>query len=192
MEGWVKIHRKMLENPIVCKDSETLSIWLYLLLNATHKDIPALFKGNKITLKKGQLITGTLSISKKLMINKDKVQRTLKCFEVDKQIEQQTSNQNRLITILNWDKYQDDDKQFDKQMINECETNDKQLITNKNVKNDNNILYLNLFNKYKEKVAKIQFWVEKIRLINQMKEENDYLKLTNEEQENIVNDLLTS
>ena len=141
MEGWIKIHRKILENPIVCKDSETLSIWVYLLLNATHKEMPALFKGKKITLKKGQLITGILSISKRLKINKDKIQRTLKCFEIDKQIEQQTSNQNRLITIVNWNEYQEIDNQNDKQMINKRETNDKQLITNKNVKNERNILY---------------------------------------------------
>ena len=32
MEGWIKIHRKMLENPIICKDSDYLSIWIYLLL----------------------------------------------------------------------------------------------------------------------------------------------------------------
>lgn len=141
MEGWIKIHRKILENPIVCKDSETLSIWIYILLNATHKEIPALFKGKKITLQKGQLITGILSISKRLKINKDKIQRTLKCFETDKQIEQQTSNQNRLITIVNWNEYQEIDNQNDKQMINKRETNDKQLITNKNVKNERNILY---------------------------------------------------
>lgn len=138
MGGWIKIHRKILENPLVCKDSETFSIWIYLLLNATHQDMPALFKGQKITLKKGQLITGILSISRKLKINKDKVQRTLKCFEIDKQIEQQTSNQNRLITILNWNEHQDIDKQLDNQLINNCETTDKQLITNKNVKNIKN------------------------------------------------------
>lgn len=139
MEGWIKIHRKVLDNPIVCKDSETFSIWMYLLLNATHQDTSALFKGERITLKKGQLITGILSISKKLDINKNKVQRTLKMFESDKQIEQQTSNQNRLISILNWDEYQENDKQNDKRVGNEWETDDKRVITNKNVKNDKNV-----------------------------------------------------
>ena len=137
MEGWIKIYRQVLDNPVVCKDCETFSIWVYLLLNATHKETQALFKGKKIILKEGQLITGILSIAKKLKINKDKVQRTLKCFELDKQIEQETSNQNRLISILNWDIYQAIDNQFDKQMINKCETVDKQLITNKNERNKN-------------------------------------------------------
>ena len=71
-------------------------------------------------------------------INKDKVQRILKSFENDKQITQQTSNKNRLISIINWNEYQDIDKQNDKQVINKCETTDKQLITNKNVKNIKN------------------------------------------------------
>ena len=138
MEGWIKIHRKILDNPIVCKDSDTLSIWVYLLLNATHVQMPILFKGKRTILKEGQLVTGILSISKKLNIDKNKVQRTLKLFENDKQIEQQTSNQNRLVTILNWNAYQNSEKQNDKPVINEWETDDKRVITNKNVKNIKN------------------------------------------------------
>ena len=141
MEGWIKIHRKILDNPIVCKDSQTY---------ATHQEVPVVFKGQKIILKKGQLITGILSISKKLLINKDKVQRTLRCFEVDKQIEQQTSNKNRLITIVRWNEYQSIDKQIDKQMINK-------LITNKNIKNIRILFILiyliNIKAKSKEKVS---------------------------------------
>jgi len=138
MEGWIKLHRKTLDNPIITKDSDYLAVWIYILLNATHKEYDVIFKGKRITLQKGQLITGTISISKKLKINKDKVQRILKSFENDKQIEQQTSNRNRLISIVNWNEYQDIDKQNDKQMINKCETDDKQVITNKNVKNIKN------------------------------------------------------
>lgn len=139
MEGWIKMHRKILDNPIVCKDSDTLSIWVYLLLNATHVQIPILFKGKRIMLQEGQLLTGILSISKKLNIDKNKVQRTLKLFENDKQIEQQTSNQNRLVTILNWNTYQNSEKQNDKPVINEWETDDKRVITNKNIKNIKNV-----------------------------------------------------
>ena len=138
MEGWIKVHRKLLDNPIIIKDSDYLSVWIYILLNATHKEYDTLFKGERITLQKGQLLTGILSISQKLKINKDKVQRILKSFENDKQITQQTSNRNRLISIVRWNEYQDFDKQDDKQMINKCETDDKQVITNKNVKNIKN------------------------------------------------------
>ena len=188
MEGWIKIHRKILDNPVVCKDSETFSIWLYLLLNATHQEIPAVFKGEKIILKKGQLITGILSISKKLKINKDKVQRTLKCFELDNQIAQETSNKNRLITILNWEEYQSNDNENDKQLINKCETTDKQLITNKNVKN--NIIYITLFNKYKEQIEKENAG-RKFFIISDCKRDDDYLKLSEKEQEELFMELMS-
>lgn len=188
--GYIKVHRKILDNPVVCKDCETLSIWLYLLLNATHQEIPAIFKGQKITLKKGQLLTGVISISKKLMINKDKVQRTLKCFELDKQIEQQTSNKNRLITILNWNKYQSADKKNDKQMINKCETTDKQLITNNNVKNVNNI-YLFLFNKYKRQFSFLKSTEEKQEIFRKCMNEKKYKKLTQEEQTKLYTRLMS-
>ena len=187
MEGWIKLHRKILDNPIVCKDGETFAIWIYLLLNATHKEIPALFKGKKITLKEGQLITGIISISKKLKINKDKVQRTLKCFEDDNQIEQQTSNKNRLISILNWNKYQEVDKQFDKQMINKCETNDKQLITNKNERNKE-YKNINLINLNKEKELKLFDPGDSFSqyLIEQGYTEDSFNELSESEQEMIT------
>ncbi len=152
MEGWIKIHRKMLENPIICKDSDYLSVWIYLLLNATHKEIPALFKGEKITLHPGQLITGRKSMSDKLKISESKIYRIINEYKSEQQIEQQTSNKNSLITILNWNKYQQSEQQNEQQMNNKRTTTEQQLNTNKNVKNDNNI-YLFNFKNNKEKVA---------------------------------------
>ncbi len=153
MEGWIKLHRKTLDNPIICKDNDTLAIWIYLLLNATHQEIPALFKGKKITLKKGQLITGRNSIGRQLNISSSKVQRVLKIFEDDGQIEQQTNNQNRLISIVNWDKYQENEQQ----MNNERTTTEQQMNTNKNVKNDKNERMKENKNIKKEQEEKIHF-----------------------------------
>ena len=87
------------------KDSDYLAVWIYLLLNATHKEVDMLFKGERITLKPGQLITGRKSISVKLNIE-SKVERILKTFKSEQQIEQQTSSCNRLISIVSWDEYQ--------------------------------------------------------------------------------------
>lgn len=49
--GWIKLSRKILDNPIVNKDSDYFSVWCYLLLLATHNEIPKVFKGKKILLK---------------------------------------------------------------------------------------------------------------------------------------------
>lgn len=57
--------------------------------------------------------------------------------------------------------------------------------------NDNNI-YLSLFNKYKKRAREINFWGEKFKIINELKEDSDYLRLTEEEQSQLVNEILTS
>lgn len=139
MDGYVKLHRKLLENPIVCKDADYLSVWVYLLLDATHTNRSALFKGDRITLIPGQLITGRKIISKKLCIDENKVQRILKKFETEQQIKQQTGNKNRLITIVNWDKYQIGEQQIAQQMNNNCTTDEQQVNTNKKEKKDKNV-----------------------------------------------------
>lgn len=135
MDGYIKLHRKILDNPVVCKDAEYFSVWLYLLLNATHKEFPALFKGEKIILQPGQLITGRLSIAEQFNISESKVKRILISLENDQQIERQRSNQNSLITILNWNTYQQSDQQNDQPVTSQRPASDQPVTTNKNVKN---------------------------------------------------------
>lgn len=139
MDGWICLHRKILDNPVVMKDADHFAVWIYLLLNATHKDYPALFKGKKITLKAGQLITGRKSLSSILGINESKVRRVLDDFEIDQQIDRQRSNKNSLITVINWDKYQHYDQQDDQQVTNKRPTSDhKQQYKQYNNKINNN------------------------------------------------------
>lgn len=132
MEGYVKIHRQMLSNPIVCKDTDHIAVWIYLLLNATHAEQDVFFNGRRVRLRPGQLITGRKSISSELMITESKVQRILKRFEIEQQIEQQTCTKNRLISLLNWDKYQSSEQRNEQQVNNERTTSEQQVNTNKN------------------------------------------------------------
>lgn len=139
MEGWIKLHRQLLENPVVMKDAEHLAIWIYLLLHASHSEREVLFGGKKIIIKEGQLITGRKIISQELGINESKTYRVLNELKSEHQIEQQTSNRNSLITVLNWNLYQNTEQQIEQQVNNKRTTSEQQVNTNKNVKNDNNI-----------------------------------------------------
>ena len=134
--GWVKLYRSMLKNPIVMKDADHLAVWVYLLLNATHEEHKALFKGKKITMKAGQVITGSKSISCRLSISESKVRRVLDAFKSDGQIDKQTSNKNSLITILSWDLYQQSGKQNDGQMTDKWRTSDGQVTDNRRTSDD--------------------------------------------------------
>lgn len=106
MSGWIKAHRAMLDNPIVLKDAEHFAVWMWLLMNATHDDRDVWFVKERKTLKAGQLVTGRKKIAEALKISESKVQRILSLFEKEGQIEQVTTNKNRLITIINWNTYQ--------------------------------------------------------------------------------------
>lgn len=134
--GWIKLYREILNNPIVCKDADHFAIWNYLLLSATHKSYDVVFGKDRITLQAGQLITGRKVIADKFKINETKVQRILKAFENAQQIEQQTSNKNRLITIVNWATFQSNEQQEEQQVNNRCTTDEQQVNTNKNDKKE--------------------------------------------------------
>lgn len=137
MEGWIRSYRKMFDNPIITKDAEYLAVWIYLLHYATHTGYDTLFGSQRITLKPGQLITSRRSIADKLRISESKVQRILKTFEIEQQIEQQVTRQNRLISLLNWERYQKSEPQSEPQVNHDRTTTEPQVNTNNNViKND--------------------------------------------------------
>jgi hypothetical protein len=133
--GWIKIHRKTLNNPVVMKSTDHLAVWIYLLLKATHTERDIIFEGERITLKPGQFTTGRKVISQEwgINVNESKIQRILKTFEIEQQIEQQTTPRCRLISILNWQEYQLDEQ------LNEQQVNNKRTL-NKNDKNEKNII----------------------------------------------------
>lgn len=132
------MHRKVIDNPIVCKDSDYFAVWMYLLLNATHKDVQVIFNGKKTILHPGQLITGRKKIALKFGLSESKVRRILNELENDQQIDRQISTKNTLITIVNWDIYQNSDQQNDQQVTNKRPTSDQQVTTNKNEKKEKN------------------------------------------------------
>ncbi len=104
-DGWIKLHRKMLDNPIVCADTDTLAVWIYLLLTATAQPYEMFYGKELILLNAGQLVAGRKQIAEKLKLSDSKVQRVLTKFEKAKIIEQKTGNRKRLITIKNWSDY---------------------------------------------------------------------------------------
>lgn len=142
MNGWIHLHRIMLNNPTVCKDGDHLAIWVHLLLYAAHEEHDVMFGGKRITLKSGQLITGRAIIAEKYNISESKVERVLKRFENEQQIEQQTSNKNRIITVVNWAKYQDtfeqSEQQSEQQVNNKWTTSEQQVNTYKKDKKEKN------------------------------------------------------
>lgn len=127
--GWIKLHRKLLDNPLILKPSWFL-LWVLLLLLANHQDKEMIWNGKKIVVKKGQFITGRKKLAKLSGISETTVERILKYLENEHQIGQQKTTKYRLITILNWETYQ--------VLDNKRTTNGQQTDTNKNDNKDKN------------------------------------------------------
>jgi hypothetical protein len=131
MNGWIKLHRQLLENPVIMKDADHLAIWTWLLLNATHDDYDGFFGGRRVTLKAGEFITGRKKIAACLNISESKVQRVLACFESEQQIEQRTDRQSRIIKLKNWHKYQESEQRVN----NDRTTTEQRVNTEQEQKN---------------------------------------------------------
>jgi hypothetical protein len=125
--GWISLHRKLLKSPIF-KDAHAVQLWVYLLLSVNHKDGEFLVGNTLVKIPKGSMLTGRKALAKSTGINEHKVDRLLKMLKKCDQIEQQTFTRYLLISITNWDKYQDGEQQ----MSNDCATTEQRLSTNNN------------------------------------------------------------
>ena len=140
-QGWVSIHRKLLDNPIIGKP-DYLSVWVILLLLANHQEHSFIWNNEKQICKRGQVLTGRKKLARVSGVNENKVERILKYLESEQQIEQQKTTKFRLITIKNYNQYQDKKQQNEQQVNNKRTTSEQQVNTNNNdnnYNNDNNI-----------------------------------------------------
>jgi len=121
--GYVRIYRSLWEKGYWW-DSEYVHLWVHLIMKATYRPKEYLFNGKIEYLQPGQFIAGRRSLSKETGIQESKIERILYCFATEHQIEQQTTNKFRIITILNWNKYQTDEQQNEQQMNNQRTTSE--------------------------------------------------------------------
>jgi len=127
-QGWVKLHRKLLDNPILSR-GQHLQVWITLLLLANHKPNTIIVDNKRTTLSKGQVLTSRKVISKMTNVPETTIERILNYLENEHQIGQQKTNKYRIITILNYTTYQGMGTKTD----NRWTTKGQRVDTNKNV-----------------------------------------------------------
>lgn len=145
MQGWFKFHRVLFEKPIwITSTPEQKTILITLMGMANHKEAEWEFKGEKFSVDKGQFITSLESIVANCGkgVSLQNVRTALKRFEKYGFLTNESTNKNRLITIVNWGIYQGEDdepnKQTNKQLTSNQQATNKQLTTNKNKENKEN------------------------------------------------------
>ena len=61
--GWIKLHRKILDNPII-KKPQYFTLWSVLLLLAQHTEQKIIWNNDTLAIKGGQLLTGRDALKK--------------------------------------------------------------------------------------------------------------------------------
>lgn len=110
MEGWIKLHRKMLEWEWY-NDNNTKIVFLHLLLTANHKEK----KWQGITIKRGQKLTSLQHLAEETNLSMQQVRTALDKLKSTNEIATKSTNRNTLITIEKYSNYQDKDEENNKQ-----------------------------------------------------------------------------
>jgi hypothetical protein len=110
MEGWIRINRKITENSMWFSEPFTRSqAWIDLLLIATYHDCSLYIRGNKVTVSRGQIAYSREKLAKRWGWSRGKVERFIHELENEHCIVQQKKRLITLISVVNYDKYQNND-----------------------------------------------------------------------------------
>ncbi len=140
MTGWIKFHRKILDNPIFLKP-ELYQLFTYCLLKANHSETKIIWNGKEETLKKGCFLTGRKVIARDTGQNESSVYKRLQILCKNNMISVKSNNKFSVVKVLNYCIYQGEDSEKEQQSNNKVTTKEQQSNTDKNdknVKNDKN------------------------------------------------------
>ncbi|MCF8218677.1 MAG: hypothetical protein K9J21_06815 [Bacteroidales bacterium] len=116
MAGWIKLHRKILENPLWLSEPFTRAqAWVDLLLIANRFDSYIVVKGERVKVKKGQVGFSELKLSRRWRWSRTKVRKFLDLIEKEGQIERVADSKTLIITVINYEDYQINHDQEEKE-----------------------------------------------------------------------------
>lgn len=108
MQGYIKLHRQLQECWIWTDERFSRGqAWVDLLFMANHADKKVAFKEGIILVERGQFITSIRKLADRWQWNKDTVLKFLRILEADEMIIRQSDSKRTLITIVNYEVYQD-------------------------------------------------------------------------------------
>ena len=132
-QGWIKLYRDI-EDWRYFSDAKTLQLFLYLILHANTED--CYFHSE--LCRRGELITSISHLSDVLNLSTQNIRTIFRKLN-GKELTIKTTNRNTHITICNYDSYQGEKKETNKenntQITNKQQTTNKQLTTIKEYKN---------------------------------------------------------
>jgi len=176
MNGWVSLHRKVFENPIIkpSKPYSKFEAWCWLIIRANHIDSKFVLGNEIIKAGAGEVITSQKKLALQFGWGNTKVRNFLKLLENDTMIDVKTTPKTTRISICNYLSYQDSQtkkksktnrKQTDGNMLATTinNTNNSNNSNNKNIKSE--IFTESNLNKYGKRMLDVfhEYWIEPLQ-----------------------------
>lgn len=106
--SWIRLHRKIMDDPLYFAEPfSKMQAWIDLLLLANFADRVTFIRGNRVTIKRGQVAYSREWFSGRWRWSRGKIDRFLDMLERENMIGRQKSAVITCISILNYDAYQD-------------------------------------------------------------------------------------
>ena len=105
MQGYIKLHRKILDNGVFA-DAELLKVFVWCILKANTT--PNVVYGRKVEV--GEFITGRITASEELHLKPSTIYKRLQRLKAQGYIDISSTTKNSLITVVNYKSYQLNDK----------------------------------------------------------------------------------
>jgi len=149
--GYIKSWRKVLTSPMFQSLNAVQRDVFWILLHlANHEEREWMWKGEMIKCKPGQFVTSLASI-KALCAKKTTTQNirtALNRLKTWQFLTNESTKEGRLITIINWNTYQQPEKKLTKELTADQQRPNKELTPNKNERMEKKKTYSAEFEKF--------------------------------------------
>lgn len=198
MKGWISLHRKILDNPLLStgRTFSRFEAWVWLLLNANHSKAKVVMGAEMFIVKRGSMITSQKKLCKKFKWGNSRLRSFLNLLEKDDMIRIKTTSKLTCLTILNYNSYQNIKLELrSNQDSNKLPSNTNNNKSNNKYNNENKTTTKNFkkFLSYKEQerertgdIGSSKYWEgvkrESEALRKKMKENEEIIKMEENEE----------
>jgi hypothetical protein len=161
--GYVKLWRKSIESGWL-SNHKLWAFWCWCLMKASHKEYDLVVGCQTVHLLPGDLIFGRKAASIELRMSEQEIRTAVDSMRKRKNLTIKSTNKFSIISIINWETYQDQET-IDNQQSNQPLTNNQPTTNHKQeckeLKNKRNIYtddFLAFYSAYPKHLAKEEAW----------------------------------
>lgn len=132
--GYVKVWRK-LEDSGLLQMPNTLALFMFLLMKATHRDMKVGTASGIVELKRGQYLSGRLALARAMKQSEREIRTSLDRLTRMEILTIKSTSKYSIYTIEKYGDYQDGDQQTTSTSTNKRPANDQQTTTKQEYKN---------------------------------------------------------